>query len=1010
MTEKTMQLVDWLDDLCVRFIINLPHEELQSVERICFQIEEAQWFYEDFLRPLDPSLPSMNLRRFSMLMFQHCPLSSGYSELLHTQAYENFLAYKTRVPVRGAIMLNHDMTQAVLVKGWKKGAKWSFPRGKINKDEADLDCAVREVYEETGYDLKAAGLVRPEEQMKKIAVSMREQNMLLYVFRGVPMDTRFEPRTRKEISKISWYKLTDLPTVKKKHHTQQGTGADLIKENSFYMVAPFLAPLKSWIKQQHKLDKQLAKAGGHLAGPTPTAQTELEDITADEELHGENTAEERVIPDTQATDGNFAELVAGLRRSHRASDALPEVTAQEETQQVFDAAAELKRLLSVGASFSLPSPPVEAPATIQTPGKNPLLAMLHASNKPPAAPLPPRTPYDQIIQPPPLPHSPHGQHHPRPPHLEHLPPPPFQFQTQKSVPFRNPPYPNTPQLAPNEIPSFPLNFMPLPPRHDPQFSSSHAPNIQQAFSQQAPRPYQRTGDPQFAQPTQFPGLHGPAIPPASKLPAPKLNAHAISLLNTFKSQKKPTLPHQQPQNSQKPPPTRQPPALQRDLNSFILPSSLPNAHPYAPSPPALNSPPQASIIQPAQPKPRSAQQENLLNLLRSPSVPIATPPPPALWAEPVELSAHPTPGQPKLQMASQEASFPKPDLSIKPNLLEAFDLHSKKSDLTSATITRPLNAPDFETVKKNSHHDLSSHSRGPSPAGRKSAEQRPFMPTQILKREKTPSQGPRREKTPLNTNPGFKQTTSPQTTSTVTTPQATTFKPTILRRPQQNASSDPTLAPTPPVQVPPSDYYHSTSPQASVPPPFPPAQPAFDRRETLPADQKTALLSLFGKPSQLAKSPIQSPASPLPDRPLHNPPSGLPSLPSHSPLPKSPLPPARSPQPPTPKSIISGVISPISPLPDKGSQTGSPAHLASRSRISSIGESVGPSVVIPQNAIPTSHPRNVEEGYESVGSAASATGEILGEKTRGRAIRESRSPVDKGFLMGFLEDVARRGR
>lgn len=200
MTLSKMRLVDWLDDLCVRFIINLPHEELQSVERICFQIEEAQWFYEDFIRPLDPSLPSMNLRRFALLMFQHCPLSSAYSELHHTQAYEDFLAYKTRVPVRGAIMLNDDMTHAVLVKGWKKGAKWSFPRGKINKDETNLDCAVREVYEETGYDLKEAGLVGPDEQMKKIPVSMREQDMMLYVFRGVPMDTYFEPRTRKEIS------------------------------------------------------------------------------------------------------------------------------------------------------------------------------------------------------------------------------------------------------------------------------------------------------------------------------------------------------------------------------------------------------------------------------------------------------------------------------------------------------------------------------------------------------------------------------------------------------------------------------------------------------------------------------------------------------------------------------------------------------------------------------------------------------------------------------------------
>lgn len=34
--------------------------------------------------------------------------------------------------------------QCLLVKGWK-GASWSFPRGKKNKDEEDHTCAVREV-------------------------------------------------------------------------------------------------------------------------------------------------------------------------------------------------------------------------------------------------------------------------------------------------------------------------------------------------------------------------------------------------------------------------------------------------------------------------------------------------------------------------------------------------------------------------------------------------------------------------------------------------------------------------------------------------------------------------------------------------------------------------------------------------------------------------------------------------------------------------------------------------
>jgi len=33
----------------------------------------------------------------------------------------------------------------LLVKGWSARSGWGFPKGKINKEEPDIDCAVREV-------------------------------------------------------------------------------------------------------------------------------------------------------------------------------------------------------------------------------------------------------------------------------------------------------------------------------------------------------------------------------------------------------------------------------------------------------------------------------------------------------------------------------------------------------------------------------------------------------------------------------------------------------------------------------------------------------------------------------------------------------------------------------------------------------------------------------------------------------------------------------------------------
>lgn len=48
-----------------RFITHLPEDELNSLERIGFHIEEAHWFYEDFSREQNSNLPAWNLKEFA---------------------------------------------------------------------------------------------------------------------------------------------------------------------------------------------------------------------------------------------------------------------------------------------------------------------------------------------------------------------------------------------------------------------------------------------------------------------------------------------------------------------------------------------------------------------------------------------------------------------------------------------------------------------------------------------------------------------------------------------------------------------------------------------------------------------------------------------------------------------------------------------------------------------------------------------------------------------------------
>lgn len=229
-----------LDDLCSRFVLNVPKEDLQSFERILFLVEYAHWFYEDNSVEKNPSLKSLNLKEFTSLMFNSCDVLKPYVAHLD-DIFKDFTSYKVRVPVTGAIILDETYERCVLVKGWK-GSSWSFPRGKKSKDEEDHACAIREVLEETGFDV--ATLLDKDEYIEK---TFGQQRVRLYIIAGVKDDTAFAPLTKKEISEIAWQRLDELQPATDDVISRGSTGLKL------YMVAPFLAALKSWISVHQPL-------------------------------------------------------------------------------------------------------------------------------------------------------------------------------------------------------------------------------------------------------------------------------------------------------------------------------------------------------------------------------------------------------------------------------------------------------------------------------------------------------------------------------------------------------------------------------------------------------------------------------------------------------------------------------------------------------------------------------------------------------------------------------------
>ncbi|KAI9291324.1 DCP2-domain-containing protein [Neoconidiobolus thromboides FSU 785] len=237
MSLATATFNEILDDLSCRFIINIPAEESLTVERLGFQIEEAHWFYEDFIRELNPSLPNFTLKNFSNKLFTHCPLLKKWSSG-HDQHYGNFLDYKLTVPVCGAIVLNRELNECVCVKGYSNRSTWGFPRGKIDSNEEDYVCAIRELKEEIGFDLTP--YIQPEQY---IQIYVRKQRIKLFIIPCIPKHLEFKPKTRKEISRIQWFPLSYFPNFTTKNVPQDAPIQSELKlegHGRFYLINPFM--------------------------------------------------------------------------------------------------------------------------------------------------------------------------------------------------------------------------------------------------------------------------------------------------------------------------------------------------------------------------------------------------------------------------------------------------------------------------------------------------------------------------------------------------------------------------------------------------------------------------------------------------------------------------------------------------------------------------------------------------------------------------------------------------
>uniref|UniRef100_H2ZTC9 m7GpppN-mRNA hydrolase n=1 Tax=Latimeria chalumnae TaxID=7897 RepID=H2ZTC9_LATCH len=247
---------------CSRFILHIPSEERDNAIRVCFQVELAHWFYLDFYVQNTPGLPQCGIREFAKAsaVFNHCPFLLPQGEDVQ-RVLDEWKEYKMCVPTYGAIILDETLENVLLVQGYLAKSGWGFPKGKVNKEEAPHDCAAREVLEETGFDIK--------DRIYKddyIELRINDQLARLYIIPGVPKDTKFNPKTRREIRNIEWFSIEKLPCHKNDMTPKSKLG---LAPNKFFMAIPFIRPLRDWILKRYG-DSSDSDNGFASTGSTPS--------------------------------------------------------------------------------------------------------------------------------------------------------------------------------------------------------------------------------------------------------------------------------------------------------------------------------------------------------------------------------------------------------------------------------------------------------------------------------------------------------------------------------------------------------------------------------------------------------------------------------------------------------------------------------------------------------------------------------------------------------------------
>ena len=181
-----------LEELTVKFIVNLDEKELFNSNRLMTHVQTAYWYYLDFMCIKKSDNKRIKFKPFLIQLGTFF----GWTHETCLEHLHKFFRYQKQIPRCGGVLFNEDMTHVLLVKSYS--GYWGLPVGKINEQESKIDCAIRETNEEVSFDIS--------HQMDKSYKYVNDNGRKYYLFKvcNVPFDHKFHTTTRNEIRIIQW--------------------------------------------------------------------------------------------------------------------------------------------------------------------------------------------------------------------------------------------------------------------------------------------------------------------------------------------------------------------------------------------------------------------------------------------------------------------------------------------------------------------------------------------------------------------------------------------------------------------------------------------------------------------------------------------------------------------------------------------------------------------------------------------------------------------------------------